>query len=123
MVLRKISKFKVVGNMFQGQLDEQLTSYPLAQQAGRAAVVRAKMQAKLQDMLAIKTGPAKRQWCEIAEKNFHRSLDHRSFYFKKQEKKILSVSRFLVEAEYRSNQRSVEYGQPFNTLEEMSEVP
>jgi len=41
----------------------------------------------LNDMIAIKNNQAKKVWSEIAEKNFHRSLDHRSFYFKKQEKK------------------------------------
>lgn len=46
-----------------------------------------KIDNKLNDMIQIKNNQAKKTWSEIAEKNFHRSLDHRSFYFKKQEKK------------------------------------
>jgi len=54
-------------------------------------------------MIQIKHSSAKKNWSETAEKNFHKSLDHRSFYFKKQEKKLTAQNRFISEAEYRYN--------------------
>ena len=88
-------------------------------------------------MIAIKNNQAKKVWSEIAEKNFHRSLDHRSFYFKKQEKKQIAVNRFIAEAEYRFNKLKRvkqdaketdnfkkeinQFGLVFNTLEDNEE--
>lgn len=37
----------------------------------------------------------------MAEKNFHRSLDHRSFYFKKMDRKTTTASRFEKEPMFR----------------------
>lgn len=54
-------------------------------------------------MLQIKHSSAKKNWSEAAEKNFHKSFDHRSFYFKKQEKKLTAQNRFINEAEFRFN--------------------
>ena len=56
---------------------------------------------KLVEMTQIKHSSAKKNWSEAAEKNFHKSLDHRSFYFKKQEKKLTAQNRFINEAEFR----------------------
>ncbi|WCJ21740.1 Paired amphipathic helix protein Sin3-like 4 [Euphorbia peplus] len=36
-------------------------------------------------------------WAEIYSKNYHKSLDHRSFYFKQQDTKSLSTKALLVE--------------------------
>lgn len=36
----------------------------------------------------VKNTTAKKNWTEIAEKNFHRSLDHRSFYYKKNDRRL-----------------------------------
>ncbi|KAH6763178.1 hypothetical protein C2S52_020611 [Perilla frutescens var. hirtella] len=36
-------------------------------------------------------------WAEIYAKNYHKSLDHRSFYFKQQDTKNLSAKAFLAE--------------------------
>lgn len=40
-------------------------------------------------------------WHIIAECNFHRSLDHRSFYFKKHDRKFITAGRFEKEPEFR----------------------
>ncbi|KAK9707311.1 hypothetical protein RND81_07G188400 [Saponaria officinalis] len=37
-------------------------------------------------------------WAEIYSKNYHKSLDHRSFYFKQQDTKSLSTKALLAEA-------------------------
>lgn len=57
----------------------------------------------MNEFIQIKHSSAKKNWSEAAEKNFHKSLDHRSFYFKKQEKKLTAQNRFISEAEYRYN--------------------
>eukprot|EP00250_Pteridium_aquilinum_P006099 c16080_g2_i1 orf=598-3312(+) len=36
-------------------------------------------------------------WAEVYAKNYHKSLDHRSFYFKQQDKKSLSMKALLAE--------------------------
>lgn len=50
----------------------------------------------------VKNSSAKKQWHEIAEKNFHRSLDHRSFIFKRHDRKFTLSSRFEKEPEFRN---------------------
>ena len=40
-------------------------------------------------------------WKELVERNFHRSLDHRSFYFKKHDRKFILTGRFEKEPEVR----------------------
>lgn len=41
--------------------------------------------------------PADKVWKKIFEQNFHKSLDHRSFYFKQQDKKNLSSKEMVKE--------------------------
>ena len=45
-------------------------------------------------------------WGETIEKNFLRSLDHRSFYFKQNEKKMIKLSNLLSQAKERLNLRT-----------------
>jgi histone deacetylase complex regulatory component SIN3 len=42
-----------------------------------------------------------RVWRDVFEKNFYKSLDHRSFYFKQHEKKMMNPRSFLQEAKLR----------------------
>ena len=42
-----------------------------------------------------------KHWEYIAENHFHRSLDHRSFYFKKHDRRFIASSRFEKEPEFR----------------------
>mmetsp|Transcript_7761 Transcript_7761/g.14774 ORF Transcript_7761/g.14774 Transcript_7761/m.14774 type:complete len:1058 (+) Transcript_7761:4810-7983(+) len=44
-------------------------------------------------------------WDEIVEKNFSKSLDHRSFYFKQNEKRLTNVKSFKSEAQARYAKR------------------
>ena len=39
-------------------------------------------------------------WADIYTKNYHRSLDHRSFYFKQQDSKNLSAKGFIFLSRY-----------------------
>src|SRR3546814_8892587 len=38
-----------------------------------------------------------KQWKEVQEKNYHKSFDHRSFYFRQQDKKTYSVRHLVQE--------------------------
>lgn len=41
-------------------------------------------------------------WKEVLEKNYHKSLDHRSFYFKQQDKKLLSAKGLVADMKARA---------------------
>ncbi|KAJ9563908.1 hypothetical protein OSB04_009068 [Centaurea solstitialis] len=45
-------------------------------------------------------------WAEIYAKNYHKSLDHRSFYFKQQDSKSLSAKALLAEIKEISEEKS-----------------
>ncbi|CAN6932966.1 unnamed protein product [Brassica oleracea] len=47
-------------------------------------------------------------WADIYTKNYHRSLDHRSFYFKQQDSKNLSAKALLAEIKEISEKKRVE---------------
>ncbi|KAI3720274.1 hypothetical protein L6452_21187 [Arctium lappa] len=47
-------------------------------------------------------------WAEIYAKNYHKSLDHRSFYFKQQDSKSLSAKALLAEIKEISEEKSKE---------------
>ncbi|KAK9750900.1 hypothetical protein RND81_02G228900 [Saponaria officinalis] len=49
-------------------------------------------------------------WAEIYAKNYHKSLDHRSFYFKQQDSKSLSTKALLAEVKEISEQKCKEDG-------------
>ena len=51
-------------------------------------VILDRVKSKLAEIKNIKNNVQKPIWAEIAEKNFHRSLDHHSFSFKHFEKKL-----------------------------------
>jgi len=44
----------------------------------------------VQEIREIKNNQAKKKWEDVAAQNFHRSLDHRSYFFKQSEKKVTS---------------------------------
>lgn len=46
-----------------------------------------------------------KHWKEICEKNFYKSLDHRFFYFKQNEKKNTNSKAFLAEIKKRYEER------------------
>lgn len=47
-----------------------------------------KIEAKLAETKEARANQSKKKWHETSIENFHRSLDHRSFYFKQYEKKL-----------------------------------
>ena len=53
-------------------------------------VILNRLKQKQEDWLKCKEDMNK-VWAEVYAKNYHKSLDHRSFYFKQQDKKNLSM--------------------------------
>jgi len=65
-------------------------------------VVIARIKSKVDAWKNISKPESDRTWDETIEKNFYKSLDHRSFYFKQNEKKMMNPKSFLMEAKSRS---------------------
>ena len=68
-------------------------------------VIIQRLNSKLEAWLASSKPEKERVWREIAEKNFSKSLDHRSFYFKQNEKRFANNKSFLSEAKQRFDHR------------------
>jgi paired amphipathic helix protein Sin3a len=68
-------------------------------------VIIQRLNAKLEAWLASSKQEKERVWKETAEKNFSKSLDHRSFYFKQNEKRFANNKSFLSEAKLRYDHR------------------
>lgn len=66
---------------------------------GNGKIVLERLKAKLIDLREAKETCENKIWREGQQKNFHRSLDHRSFYYKQFEKKFTNhKSKFFSEA-------------------------
>lgn len=70
-------------------------------------VVVARMQAKEAEWVDIQ-GHMTATWTKVYEQNYHKSLDHRSFYFKQLDKKKLGAKAMMVEVRELSAKRRLE---------------
>ncbi|RHY29609.1 hypothetical protein DYB32_005013, partial [Aphanomyces invadans] len=75
------------------QMLELLAKHP----AGAIPVILKRLQQKDEEWRRARQDLNK-QWKDVNEKNYHKSLDHSSFYFKQKDKKALSAKHFLSEA-------------------------
>lgn len=64
-------------------------------------VVISRIKNKIETWKKTSKYDSERVWKETVEKNFYKSLDHRSFYFKQNEKKMTNAKSFLSEAKAR----------------------
>jgi len=62
-----------------------------------------KLELKEQEMMQSRKQLASTTWLDIQEKNFHKSLDHKSFYFKIHDKQFTSIGRIEKEVQLRSS--------------------
>nr|XP_043639011.1 paired amphipathic helix protein Sin3-like 3 isoform X2 [Erigeron canadensis] len=70
-------------------------------------VILTRLKQKQEEWLRCRAD-TKKAWAEIYAKNYHKSLDHRSFYFKQQDSKSLSAKALLAEIKEISENKSVE---------------
>ncbi|RHY64123.1 hypothetical protein DYB34_006257, partial [Aphanomyces astaci] len=75
------------------QMLELLAKHP----AGAIPVIFKRLQQKDDEWRRARQDLNK-QWKDVNEKNYHKSLDHSSFYFKQKDKKALSAKHLLSEA-------------------------
>ncbi|OQR96732.1 paired amphipathic helix protein Sin3 [Thraustotheca clavata] len=75
------------------QILELLRKHP----AGAIPVILKRLQQKDEEWRRARQDLNK-QWKEVNEKNYHKSLDHSSFYFKQKDKKATSTKVFLAHA-------------------------
>ena len=88
-----VKKFKILNNIYGNnitQFYEEFENGDLSKKKKVISILNDTVQKKLDELIETKIKSAKNNWHEIAVKNFHKSLDHRSFYFKKYEKKLTS---------------------------------
>lgn len=64
-------------------------------------VVISRIKMKIDAWRKTRKYDSERVWKETIEKNYYKSLDHRSFYFKQHEKKMTNPKNFLTEAKLR----------------------
>ncbi|POM78027.1 Paired amphipathic helix protein Sin3, partial [Phytophthora palmivora] len=75
------------------QILELLRKYP----AGAIPVILQRLKQKDEEWRRARED-LNRQWKEVNEKNYHKSLDHSSFYFKQKDKKQTSMKMMMQEA-------------------------
>ncbi|KAI9922063.1 hypothetical protein PsorP6_000999 [Peronosclerospora sorghi] len=75
------------------QILELLRQYP----AGAIPVILKRLNQKDEEWRRARED-LNRQWKEVNEKNYHKSLDHSSFYFKQKDKKQTSMKTMMQEA-------------------------
>ena len=89
--MNKLIKMKVLQNIYGPKFNDFIEIF---REGSKKAIdiFYQRIKQKINDLNEIKNNLAKKNWNEASKKNFHRSLDHRSFYFKKSEKKITAPS-------------------------------
>eukprot|EP01017_Pseudomicrothorax_dubius_P037298 TRINITY_DN5455_c0_g1_i1.p1 TRINITY_DN5455_c0_g1~~TRINITY_DN5455_c0_g1_i1.p1 ORF type:complete len:884 (+),score=251.19 TRINITY_DN5455_c0_g1_i1:221-2872(+) len=131
-ILEKIIRLKVVQKLYMGRYTEMI-EYTRKNPAETARMIIERVKQKLEELRRLKNESGKKNWNETCEKNFHRSLDHRSFYFKQHDKKITNQKNYIQEAKQRFEQinkgapikekledRSLLYKQVLNTFKDIS---
>ena len=68
-------------------------------------VILYRLRQRLDTWVNVTKRESEKNWKEICEKNFYKSLDHRSFYFKQNEKRLTNAKSFLDEAKHRHGKR------------------
>lgn len=98
-IANRILRLKVLHRVYAGNT-EILEIFKKTPQK-IAKVLAERIESKLKEVKDTKANQAKAKWHETSEQNFHRSLDHRSFYFKHHEKKFTSHKHFLNDSLHR----------------------
>ncbi|TDH69646.1 uncharacterized protein CCR75_009284 [Bremia lactucae] len=78
------------------QILELLRKYP----AGAIPIILKRLKQKDEEWRRARED-LNRQWKEVNEKNYHKSLDHTSFYFKQKDKKQTGMKMMMLEAKKR----------------------
>jgi len=93
----ELIRLKVLQNLYQNRYTEVIEEVNKCKthedKKQSLSLLKGRVKQKLDSFIETKNTNNKTVWHETAEKNFHKSLDHRSFYFNKGEKKMSTQSR------------------------------
>jgi len=94
--VERILKLKVIQKVYgnNSEVIEIFKKTPISV----AKVLADRISTKLREIQETKYNSARKKWHDTAQENFHRSLDHRSFYFKQYEKKLTYHKSFNADA-------------------------
>ena len=103
LIVQKILSLKVLQQIYKSSASEQMQVIRLLQSnpIDCAGIYRERLEQKYKEIVDSRNNVAASCWQTTQLNNFHRSLDHRSFYFKKNEKLYTTPLRFLKEPEDR----------------------
>lgn len=85
--------------------------------AGAIPIILKRLKEKDAEWKKVKT-QLNKNWKEVLERNYHKSLDHRSFYFKQADKKAVSSKHMLADIRSRADtEREAGSGAPHLVME------
>ena len=101
--VRQILALKILQQIYKTSAKDQLEIIELWQKSPVSCsdIIRERVEQKYGEILESRNKKATFNWEQVQLNNFHRSLDHRSFYFKKNEKQHHCPSKFLKEPDER----------------------
>ncbi|EGR27481.1 ubiquitin carboxyl-terminal hydrolase family protein, putative [Ichthyophthirius multifiliis] len=102
-IVQQAIDLKIISTLYKHGVKEQqeVCDILLMNPKKTAPLILIRLKEKLQELMNVRQNQAKKQWHEIQEKNYHRSLDHRSFIFKRHDRKLIQIQRFEKESEFR----------------------
>jgi histone deacetylase complex regulatory component SIN3 len=95
-LVKRLVKYRILPYIYKAET-ENVLQVLMGNTEEAAYLVRERLREKLREVEEAK-GTHARRWEEEANKNFYRSLDHMSFYFKHFDKKNVTKTMFLKEA-------------------------
>ncbi|KAM3133017.1 hypothetical protein pb186bvf_014873 [Paramecium bursaria] len=118
--LQKIMQLRALQSVYKTSPkdQEEVISLWIKNPQISSSILKERLIIKCQELIKSKD-IANQNWKNVQKNNFSRSLDHRSFYFKKNEKQYTCFSRFMKEPEERYRQIQHEY---LNSLSQLTTI-
>ncbi|CAD8206788.1 unnamed protein product [Paramecium pentaurelia] len=101
VLVNKVIDMRILQQLYRNQTQDQNEIIQLFQTkpVESAKILIKRVKQKLNELVSARNTKAKQVWETVSTINFHRSLDHRSFYFKKNDKLVINGQRFVREIE------------------------
>ncbi|CAD8117863.1 unnamed protein product [Paramecium sonneborni] len=100
-LVKKVIDMRILQQLYRNQTQDQneilqlFSNKPIES----AKILIKRVKSKLNELVQARNTKAKQIWETVSIMNFHKSLDHRSFYFKKNDKLVINGQRFVREIE------------------------
>ncbi|CAK93289.1 unnamed protein product (macronuclear) [Paramecium tetraurelia] len=101
ILIAKVIDMRILQQLYRNQTQDQNEVLQIFQSkpTESAKILIKRVKQKLNELIQARNNKAKQVWENVSLNNFHRSLDHRSFYFKKNDKLVINGQRFAREIE------------------------